>query len=82
VTNVGGLNETYTAVITEPTGVNVVVAPPTFTIAAAATQLLTVTLTALNNTIYVNETSFGSIYLTGSLGHRVQIPVSVTYKQV
>lgn len=81
VTNVG-LLETYTAYITKPVGVEVAVIPATFTIAPAAKQVLTVTLTALGNSIYVNQTSFGRIYLIGSLGHRVQVPVTVTYKQV
>lgn len=81
VTNVGP-PQTFTAIITKPTDVNVVVAPAMFTIAANATQKLTVTLTALKSAVYVNQTSFGRIYLTGSLGHRVQVPVTVTYRQV
>ncbi|KAG0568574.1 hypothetical protein KC19_6G030000 [Ceratodon purpureus] len=81
VTNVG-LLETYTAYIIKPAGVEVAVVPANFTIAAAATQVLTVTLTALSNSIYVNQSSFGAIYLQGSLGHKVQVPVTVTYKQV
>uniref|UniRef100_A0A7I4FL70 Peptidase S8/S53 domain-containing protein n=1 Tax=Physcomitrium patens TaxID=3218 RepID=A0A7I4FL70_PHYPA len=81
VTNVGPL-ETYTAVITQPPDVEVVVNPLTFIIAPGATQPLNITLTAVGNAIYVNQSSFGSIYLTGNLGHRVQVPVTVTYRQV
>ena len=82
LTNVGALVETYTASIIKPAGVEVAVVPTTFTIAPAATQALTVTLTAISNSIYVNQTGFGRIYLLGSLGHKVQVPVTVTYKQV
>lgn len=81
VTNVGPA-ETYNATITKPTGVNVAIVPSLFTIAAGATQLLTVTLTATEASNYVNQTSFGDINLVGSLGHSVRIPVTVTYKQL
>lgn len=80
VTNVGPL-ETYTAVIFNPTDVEVSVDPLTFTISPGKTQSLTVTLKALKNAVYLNQTSFGRIELTGSWGHRVKVPVTVTYKQ-
>ncbi|KAG0626069.1 hypothetical protein M758_2G100300 [Ceratodon purpureus] len=82
VKNVGPL-ETYTAVINSKNAdVDITVDPPTFTIAPGATQLITFTLKAVKNAVYVNQTSFGRIYLTGNLGHVVKIPVSVTYRQV
>jgi subtilisin family serine protease len=81
VTNVGPA-ETYNATITKLTGVDVAIDPPSFTIAAGLTQLLTITLTATNASYYVNQTSFGAINLVGSLGHNVRVPITVTYKQL
>jgi hypothetical protein len=78
-----GLLETYTAVINEKnTDVDITVAPSSFTIAPGATQLITFTLKAAKSAVYLNQTSFGRIYLTGSLGHVVKVPVSVVYRGV
>lgn len=82
VRNVGPL-ETYTAVINEKNpDVDITVAPSSFTIAPGATQLITFTLKAVKSAVYLNQTSFGRIYLTGSLGHVVKVPVSVVYRGV
>ena len=82
VTNLGPL-ETYTAVVNAKVAdVDVTVNPPTFTIAPGATQPITFTLTATKGAVYMNQTSFGRIYLTGNLGHVVKVPITVTYRRV
>lgn len=81
VTNVGAL-EMYTVDISQPAGVNVTVDPVAFNIAPGMTQLVTVTLKAIVNSALVNQTSYGRIFMTGSLGHRVQVPVQVVYTSI
>lgn len=81
VTNVGAL-EMYTVGVSQPAGVNVTVNPVAFNIAPGMTQLVTVTLKALGNSALVNQTSYGRIFMTGSLGHRVQVPVQVVYTSI
>lgn len=74
--------ETYTVQITQPADIEVTVDPATFTIAPAATQLLTVTVKALKNSVCVNQTSFGRLDLFGNLGHAVKVPLTVIFKKV
>lgn len=81
VTNVGAL-EMYTVGVSQPAGVNVTVDPVAFNIAPGMTQLVTVTLKAIVNSALVNQTSYGRIFMTGSLGHRVQVPVQVVYTSI
>ena len=72
----------YTVDISQPAGVNVTVDPVAFNIAPGMTQLVTVTLKAIVNSALVNQTSYGRIFMTGSLGHRVQVPVQVVYTSI
>lgn len=81
VKNVAG-KESYIVSVTAPAGVAVDVQPYQFTIAAGATQLLLLNLTATGGAIFLNQTSFGKMYLKGDLGHVVQVPLTVMYRSL
>jgi subtilisin family serine protease len=82
VTNVGTSNETYLLTVTAPRGVNVTVAPTTFTIVPGKTQQLLVTLQATETGLSLSNSSFGLLTLTGNLGHLVKVPITVGYKSI
>jgi hypothetical protein len=80
VTNVGMSNETYRLTVTAPLGVNVTVAPTTFTIVPGKTQQLLVTLQATETGLSLSNSSFGLLAMTGNLGHLVKVPITVGYR--
>ncbi len=82
VTNVGMSNETYWLTVTAPLGVNVTVAPTTFTIVPGKTQKLLVTLQATETSLSLSNSSFGLLTMTGNLGHLVKVPITVGYKSI
>ncbi|KAH9563942.1 hypothetical protein CY35_05G150100 [Sphagnum magellanicum] len=82
VTNVGISNETYWLTVTAPLGVNVTVAPTTFTIEPGKTQQLLVTLRATETGLSLSNSSFGLLAMTGNLGHLVKVPITVGYKSI
>ncbi|CAK9227476.1 unnamed protein product [Sphagnum troendelagicum] len=82
VTNVGISNETYRLTVTAPLGVNVTVAPTTFTIAPGKTKKLLVTLQATETGLSLSNSSFGLLAMTGNLGHVVKVPITVGYKSI
>ncbi|BBN13974.1 tRNA guanosine-2'-O-methyltransferase [Marchantia polymorpha subsp. ruderalis] len=77
VTNVHSETETYKVSIDrEPPGVAVTINPTSFTAKSGETIPLFITLRATTST--TNVFSFGSIGLTGSLGHYIHMPLSVS----
>jgi hypothetical protein len=73
-------NETYRLTVTAPLGVNVTVAPTTFTIVPGKTQQLLVTLQATETGLSLSNSSFGLLAMTGNLGHLVKVPITVGYR--
>ncbi|GAA4379835.1 hypothetical protein GCM10023146_39510 [Nocardioides caricicola] len=76
VTNVSGKGETYTISSTGLDGVTVTATPASITVPAGATRSFEVTLASADDVAYGEFTS-GKLLLTGSRGHKVQLPVSV-----
>ncbi|KAL3654623.1 hypothetical protein CASFOL_001608 [Castilleja foliolosa] len=76
VTNIGS-NETYSVGWSAPYGASVKVSPTRFFIASGDNQVLNITVNATMNS---SVASFGRIGLFGTLGHLVNIPVSVIVK--
>jgi subtilisin family serine protease len=74
VTNVSGAVETYSATASLP-GIDVQVAPSSFTVQPGGTATYAVTFT--RTTAAVNAYSSGALVLTGSNGHRVRSPLVV-----
>ena len=74
VTNVGGSSASYTASVTGMTGITVAVSPASFTVAAGATQTLTVTFT--RTTAALNAYTGGQLTLSDGT-HNVRIPMVV-----
>ncbi|KAL3681071.1 hypothetical protein R1sor_024027 [Riccia sorocarpa] len=79
VTSVTDTQETYTASIRHPGGVKVAVKPAVFTIQPQTTLSFRLTFKAVKN---VQSFTFGSITWTGSKGHLVYMPLSVSANSV
>ncbi|KAL7606934.1 subtilisin-like protease SBT2.2 [Lactuca sativa] len=77
VTNVGGMNESYSVGWNAPYGVSMKVTPAHFSIGGGEKQVLTV---LLNSTMNSSVASFGRIGLFGDRSHVVNIHLSVVVK--
>ncbi|KAL2622334.1 hypothetical protein R1flu_002539 [Riccia fluitans] len=79
VTSVAKSSETWSIRVDQPACVKVAVVPQQFTIAPSSKQNFVVTLTATaDSPVFL----FGEIYLTGSLGHKAHIPISIIQTRV
>ncbi|CAI9278964.1 unnamed protein product [Lactuca saligna] len=77
VTNVGGMNESYSVGWNAPYGVSMKVTPAHFSIGSGEKQVLNV---LLNSTMNSSVASFGRIGLFGDRSHVVNIHLSVVVK--